>query len=66
MPKRARPRAYPEGFAQPVFSVTLPATASHVTIPEAFMRDDTCYNYEVLAIEESGNQTLSSAEFETE
>jgi hypothetical protein len=56
---------FPEGFAKPVFSVYLPAGATNVSVPAEFMRDDTCYKYEVLAIEESGNQTLSSAEFET-
>jgi len=30
------------------------------------MRPKTEYKYEVLAIEKSGNQTLSEAEFETE
>ena len=56
---------YPQGFARPVFSVYLPAGATSVSVPAEFMRDNTCYEYEVLAIEESGNQTLSSAEFET-
>lgn len=57
---------YPAGFAHPVFSVYLPATTTSVTVPAAFMESDESYSYEVLAIEESGNQTLSSAEFETE
>jgi hypothetical protein len=56
---------FPQGFARPVLSVQLPASATSVRAPVAFMRDDACYKYEVLAIEESGNQTLSSAEFET-
>jgi hypothetical protein len=57
---------YPSGFAHPVFSVHLPATATRVRVPAAFMEGDAAYSYEVLAIEESGNQTLSSAEFETQ
>jgi hypothetical protein len=56
---------YPQGFAQPVFSVYLPATATSVVVPPEFMQDDVCYKYEVLAIEASGNQTLSSAAFST-
>ena len=56
---------FPQGFARPVCSVHLPATATNVSVPAEFMKDDTCYKYEVLAIEESGNQTLSSAIFET-
>ncbi len=57
--------AFPLGFAKPVFSVYLPASATSVSVPAAFMIDDACYAWEVLAIEDSGNQTLSSAEFET-
>ena len=56
---------FPDGFAQPVFSVYLPASATSVLVPSEFMRPDTDYAFEVLAIEESGNQTLSSAEFAT-
>jgi hypothetical protein len=54
-----------DGFAKPVMSVYLPATATSLTVPEEFMNDDACYEYEVLAIEESGNQTLASTSFET-
>ena len=56
---------FPEGFAMPVFSIYLPASASSTTVPPEFMRTGTAYKYEVLAIEESGNQTLSSAGFTT-
>jgi hypothetical protein len=56
---------FPQGFAKPVFSVHLPASATSVTVPPEFLLDDACYEYEVLAIETSGNQTLASAAFET-
>ena len=56
---------FPQAFSKRVFSVFLPATASRVTVPAEFMRSGTDYSSEVLAIEESGNQTLSSAEFRT-
>ena len=59
------PSEFPSGFARPLFSIFLPASATRVAIPVEFMEDDTCYSYEVLAIEESGNQTLASAAFET-
>jgi hypothetical protein len=49
-----------------VFRVYLPATATSVKIPAAFMENGASYDFEVLAIEESGNQTSSSAAFETE
>ena len=57
---------FPSGFAKPEFSVYVPATVTSVTIPVEFMEAESEYEYEVLAIEDSGNQTLSSAEFETE
>jgi hypothetical protein len=56
---------YPQGFAQSKFSIYLPATATSIAVPAEFMESGEAYAYEVLAIEVSGNQTLSSAEFET-
>jgi hypothetical protein len=56
---------FPQGFARTLFSVFLPALVTSVTVPAALFESDACYEYEVLAIEESGNQTLSSAAFET-
>lgn len=56
---------FPDGFAQSAFSIYLPATATQVKVPTGFMRGDTDYEYEVLAIEVSGNQTIASAEFST-
>jgi hypothetical protein len=58
--------AHPEGFAEAVFSIYLPASATSIRVPPEFMRPDTDYECEVLAIEVSGNQTISSAEFATE
>ncbi len=37
-----------------------------VTVPAEFMESGTSYKFEVLAIESSGNQTISEREFETE
>ena len=45
--------------------VTMPATATSMTVPRGFLRPGTRYEWEVLAIEASGNQTLSTAFFET-
>jgi len=59
------PVQFPGGFARPLLSVFLPETATSLTIPAGFLEDDACYKYEVLAIEESGNQTLTSAAFTT-
>jgi hypothetical protein len=49
-----------------VFSVDLGPEATSVTVPPEFMEPDTAYKFEVLAIEKSGNQTISEREFETE
>jgi hypothetical protein len=62
--KDAAPR-FPQGFAKPLFDVYMPASATSVTVPATFLEDDACYKYEVLAIEKSGNQTLSLAAFAT-
>lgn len=47
-------------------SIYLPSTATSMTVPNEFLEPGTDYKWEVLAIEESGNQTLSSGEFSTE
>jgi hypothetical protein len=53
------------GLVQPEFSVYLPATTTSVTVPKEIMISNSTYEFEVLAIEESGNQTLSSGFFST-
>ncbi len=63
--RKEEPPANPSGFAKPVFSVYLPASATSVTVPKEFMVADALYDWEVLAIEESGNQTLASGDFST-
>ncbi len=45
--------------------VTMPPTATRLRVPPGFLRPDTEYSWEVLAIEGSGNQTLSSSTFMT-
>ncbi|MDH3683700.1 MAG: fibronectin type III domain-containing protein, partial [Acidimicrobiia bacterium] len=41
--------------------IIMPPTATSLTVPSGFLQPDTEYEWEVLAIEESGNQTLSSS-----
>jgi hypothetical protein len=48
-----------------VFSVDLPASANSVTVPGEFFESGTVYKVEVLAVEMSGNQTLTELEFST-
>jgi hypothetical protein len=47
-------------------SIYLPASTTSVAIPDGFLEPGTDYQWEVLAIEESGNQTLSSGSFSTQ
>lgn len=46
-------------------SMYVPATTTSMTIPRGFLEPGTTYEWEVLAIEQSGNQTLSSSGFRT-
>lgn len=48
---------------QRVFSADLPATATRVSVPVEFVQPRTEYKVEVLAIEASGNQTLTELTF---
>jgi len=47
-------------------SMYLPRSVSESDVPDGFLEPGTDYNWEVLAIERSGNQTLSSGSFTTE
>ena len=45
--------------------VMMPPTATRLRVPPGFLRPHTEYSWEVLAVEKSGNQTLSSSTFTT-
>jgi len=47
------------------FSVDLPATQTEVKVPTAFLQRGTDYKFEVLAVTESGNQTITESTFHT-
>jgi hypothetical protein len=47
-------------------SMYLAPSVTSITLPDGFLEPGTRYVWEVLAIEESGNQTLASSEFATE
>jgi hypothetical protein len=47
-------------------SMYLPASTTSMAVPRSFLEPNTAYAWEVLAIEESGNQTLSSGTFRTQ
>ena len=46
-------------------SIYVPRKVTRIVVPKGFLEHDTAYNWEVLAIERSGNQTLSSGSFRT-
>lgn len=48
-----------------VFQVDLPPAATSVTVPPEFLQANTEYGVEVLAIEASGNQTITETGFQT-
>jgi hypothetical protein len=46
-------------------SIHVPRTVTSIVLPNGFLEPRTAYDWEVLAIERSGNQTLSSRSFRT-
>jgi hypothetical protein len=46
-------------------SMYLPASVTSIIVPKGVLEPKAKYNWEVLAVEESGNQTLSSSAFST-
>ena len=57
---------HPHAIGKRGMSLYVPASVTSVTVPNEFLESGTDYQWEVLAIEESGNQTLSSGAFSTE
>jgi len=55
----------PNGFSRPTYDVHLPATADRLGIPAEFLEANTMYELEVLALEASGNQSISVGFFKT-
>jgi hypothetical protein len=57
---------HPHMIGKRGLSMYLPPSTTSMRIPKEFLEPGTPYLWEVLAIEESGNQTLSSSAFSTE
>ncbi len=55
----------PNGFSRPTYDVHVPATATSLSVPAEFLQAGTVYDLEVLALEVSGNQTISTGFFKT-
>ncbi len=56
----------PHGFSRPTYDVHVPATQNTLRVPTEFLEPDTVYELEVLALERSGNQTISVGFFMTD
>ncbi|MBM3182389.1 MAG: hypothetical protein FJZ86_18900 [Chloroflexi bacterium] len=56
----------PHGFSQPIYDVHVPPDRNSLSVPIEFLEPRTVYELEVLALEESGNQTITSGFFKTE
>jgi hypothetical protein len=55
----------PHGFSRPIYDVHVPATVDSLGVAADFLEPNTVYELEVLALEESGNQTISVGFFKT-
>ncbi|MDH3250446.1 MAG: fibronectin type III domain-containing protein [Acidimicrobiia bacterium] len=49
----------PDGWSAPVFDIHVPPTSTSVTVPDGFLTGGASYELEVLALESSGNQTIT-------
>jgi hypothetical protein len=56
----------PNGFSRPTFDVHVRADRNRLSVPAEFLEPHTTYELEVLALEKSGNQTISVLFFKTE
>jgi len=55
----------PNGFSQPIYDVHVPPSLNALRVPVEFLEAGTVYELEVLALEASGNQTISVGFFKT-
>lgn len=56
----------PHGYSRPIFDVHVPADRNSLAVPVEFLEPGTVYELEILALEESGNQTITAGFFTTE
>jgi len=55
----------PNGFSRPTYDVHMPPTENSLRVPVEFLEANTVYEVEVLALETSGNQTITVGFFKT-
>lgn len=56
----------PNGFSKPALSIHLPPSVSSCSVPNQFLQAGSRYEIEVIVLEVSGNQTISSLFFATQ
>jgi hypothetical protein len=56
----------PNGFSRPGFDAHVPPSVRSLTIPPEVLIPDTVHEFEILAIERSGNQTITAGFFKTD
>lgn len=56
----------PNGFSRPTYDVHVPPSETSLTVPSEFLEPGTRYELEVLVLEVSGNQTITSFFFQTQ
>jgi hypothetical protein len=56
----------PHGYSRPIYDVHVAPETTSLRVPAEFFASDTIYELEVLALEESGNQTITVGFFKTE
>ncbi len=56
----------PNGFSRPTYDVHVPASETSLSVPGEFLEPGTRYELEVLALEASGNQTITVIFFQTQ
>ncbi len=56
----------PNGFSRPTFDVHVLPSVTRLTVPAEFLQPGTRYELEVLVLEVSGNQTITSLFFQTQ
>ena len=54
-----RPEPFPPGKIPAQFDVDVPMVAASLLVPKEFLRPSRVYEFEVLATEAGGNQTIS-------
>ncbi len=55
----------PNGFSRPTYDVHVLPTVDRLSVPSEFLQPNTVYEVEVLALEVSGNQTITVGFFKT-